>query len=136
MTELQVKGSAAELQIEKFVPELQAEPEKESQEERLRVDTQGESIAANAETEPTELTRAGAALERVRDLVAVRMLMPEFAPPRLKRTGKLTKIASSDIAVGPFKKPRLESTSVQMLVSPTPAEKLVMAEGKCQHSAF
>ena len=57
------------------------------------------------------------------------MQIPEFATPKLKRTAKL----SSDIAGGPFKKPRLESTSAQTLVSPTPAEKLAMAEGRCQY---
>jgi len=127
-TTLDVEGSVAEPPIERLVSGLQAEPEKESQEESLRAETQEESVAASTEIEPTELARVGAALERVRDLVAGRMDMPEFAVPKQKRTAKF----SSDIAAGPFKKPRIESTSAQLRVSPTPAEKLAMAEGKCQ----
>ena len=137
MTELQVEGSGVEPPTEKPAPEFQAEPEKDSREEESHVDVQEESsAAADTETEPEELTRAGEALERVRDLVAGRVRMPEFASPKLKGTVKYPRRADHDLAEGPSKKSRLESPPAPKLISPTPAAESTLSEGMYQCLAY
>jgi hypothetical protein len=129
-SDVQVDALIIEPSVDEAAGKTRADPEEvlettESQGGKL----EGPSIVASAEAEPEELTRAGEALERVRDQVAGRLQLSDLATPKRKVTIKMRKRPGSEIAEGSAKKARVESSSIQQLASPPPATESVPAEG-------
>jgi hypothetical protein len=89
------------------------------------------TTVTGAEAEPEELVRAGEALERVRDLLAGHLRMPQFASPGLKITVRRPKRPGVELIEDSSKRAKVDSSQIQNLSSPPPPAESVPAEGMC-----